>query len=315
LVLLWVPNLPALGVEHDDTTVMADPHIEFDAAALSPSDAQGALSDLLRRYGVQLTPELRNGTHKLTLTPARGDKVSLAVPELLTQLHLTGACELDRARWVDTDPHGSIATEVPEGLPIVIATGPRNSPPLLGPGYVTNDVVSELLDDVLVYRRAVAQCSRPGNDMYRPAFRAYRAYLAASISSIDATLNRLAWFALNTPAAPTTPTTQKLLSRKSVPLDEKLRNWLPVLTSGGALSQASIQWHHYQELKRVRNSMVHVNDPEFLFAPRDAVDVLNLCRHGVGGLLQQISGLLKRHPSPAVLRVARAPLARFATHL
>ena len=294
---------------------MADPHIELDAAALSPSDAESALSDLLRAYGVHMTPELRNGTHKLTLTPAGGDKVSLSVPELIGQLHLTGACELDRAKWIDSDPHGSIATEVPEGLPIVIATGTRNSPPLLGPGYVTNDVVSELLDDVLVYRQTVAQCSGPRNDMYRPAFRAYRSYLAASISAIDATLNRLAWFALNTPASPATPNTQKLLARKTAPLDEKLRNWLPVLTGGGAISETSIQWQHYQDLKRVRNSMVHVNDPEFLFAPRDAAHVLNLCRHGVGGLLQQVSGLLNQHPTRAVLRVARAPLARFVTHL
>jgi len=261
-----------------------------------------------------MTPELRSGIHKLTLTPARGEKMILAVPELLTQLHLTGACELDRARWIDTDPYGSIATEVPEGIPIVVATGPRNSPPLHGPGYVTNDVVTELLDDILFYRGTVAQSSHPG-EMFRPAFRAFRAYLAASISAIDATLNRLAWFALNDATSPAPSNVVKLLSRKTASLDEKLQKWLPLLTGGGAIPQNNIEWRHYQDLKRTRNSMIHVNDPEFLFSPRDAADALNLCRHGVGGLLRQISELLKRHPPPAVLRVARAPLARFVTHV
>lgn len=294
---------------------MSDRYIEIDSVSLSSSETEVALGQLLKSYGISSTPDLRQGGKPLVLTDAKGVTTRITLPELIAQLHLTGTCEIDRLRWLDTDPYGgTIALEAPEGLPVVIATGFRNSPPLQGPGFATNDVVTELLDDILFYRAEVAAKSSPG-DMYKSSFRAYRSYLASSISAIDAYVNRLSWFARNDPASQLTPTDTKLLSRKNAPLDEKLRRWLPVLADGARLSEQGPEWTDYQALKSARNATVHVNEPEFIFAPRDATNVLNLCRRGVGVMLTRISSFLNRHPSQAVLRVARAPLAKFNPHI
>jgi hypothetical protein len=56
-----------------------------------------------------------------------------------------------------------------------------------------------------------------------------------------------------------------------------------------------------------------VNEPDFAFSLQATSDVLNLCRDGVGQLLIELSGLLGRHPAPAILRVARAPRAIYVT--
>ena len=294
---------------------MPDRYIEIDSASLSSSETEVVLGQLLKSYGIDLTPDVRQGVYPLVLTDAKGVATRITLPELIAQLHLTGACEIDRLRWLDTDPYGgTIALEAPEGLPVVIGTGFRNSPPLQGPGFATNDVVTEFLDDVLFYRAEVAANSSSG-DMYKSSFRAYRSYLAASISAIDAYVNRLSWFALNEPSSQLTPADTKLLSRRRASLDEKLRRWLPLIAGGATLSEQGPEWADYQALKSARNATVHVSEPEFIFAPREATDVLNLCRRGVGEMLTIINSFLNRHPSAAVLRVARAPRARFRAHI
>lgn len=283
--------------------------IVLDPTSLSPSDAEHALIESLKAYGLKLTERLRSGAESFFLTDKAGRRTELAFATLVADLHLTGACELDRLRWADTDPHGTIEVQVPEGMPpIVIGTGPRTSEPLDGPGYLTNDVVGELLGDVLHYRRRFAEAS-DGREEFHPAFRAYRSYLAASVSSIDATLNRLSWFARN--GGSVTPSHVKLLSRRALPLDEKLRKWLPIVTGGGVLPESDDVWHDYTAIKDARNAVVHVNDPDFMFSAKSAVDTLNRCRHGVGGLLREIARLLGRNAAPGVLRVLRAPLAHY----
>jgi hypothetical protein len=289
-------------------------HIEIASVSLSADETDRTFNDLLRTYDLKIPPEVRSGVHPLVLQDKNGNVTRITVPELLADLHLTGACEIDRLRWLDTDPFGSIAVEVPEGLPLVIGTGFRNSPPLLGPGYATNDVVTEFLEDILLYRCEVARHSSPG-DMYKSAFRAYRNYLTACVSAIDAYLNKLSWFKVNDPSKTLTDTQIKLLSRKSLPLDEKIRLWLPLLAGGAAISETGQAWGDYQEIKRARNAFVHVNEPEFFFTPREATDILNLCRTGVGGLIASVYEHLRVHPSPAILRVSRAPRARFMSHI
>jgi hypothetical protein len=133
------------------------------------------------------TPALAAGTLTLSLRNRNGVESKTTYPQLLTELHLMGACKLHRLRWRDTDPHGTISVWVPEGLPIVIGTGSRKSAPVLGPGYGTSDVVGEILEDVLHFRREVAEFSKNRESLV-VSFRAYR---GACITAVDAALNRL----------------------------------------------------------------------------------------------------------------------------
>jgi hypothetical protein len=287
-------------------------HIELEPVSLSPSEAEAELAALLRAYGVAPTAELVAGTVGLTVKDAKGNQSKITYPHLLTELHLTGACELHRLRWQDTDPHGTITVWVPEGVPIVIGTGVRNSQPVQGPGYGTSDVVGEILGDVLHFRKQVAEFSRK-RESFALAFRAYRGYLGACVTAVDAALNRLSWFALNEPGTALGPKEEKLLRRRSLPLEEKLRCWVPLLTAGGRLSESAVSWVNCQAIRTARNGFVHANEPDFAFSLQASSDVLNLCRAGVGQLLMELSGLLSRNPAPAILRVARAPRAVYVT--
>lgn len=145
--------------------------------------------------------------------------------------------------------------------------------------------------------------------MFRSSFRAYRSYLAACVSAIDAFLNRLSWWTRNQPLA-IAQSDLKLLLRRSLPLDEKLRKWIPVVT-GKSIAEDTDTWTDYTAIKNARNAVVHINDPDFVFALQDAAAVLNLCRRGVGSLLLEICGLIPSNPAPIVLNVARAPFARY----
>jgi hypothetical protein len=284
-------------------------HIELVAISMSPAEAEAELTALLKAYGTKVTREFREGTG-ITLTDRNGNKSRSTYAELVAELHLTGSCELHRLRWRDTDPYGTISAWVPEGLPMVIGTGVRTSETLLGPGYLTSDVVGEILDDVIHDRAQVAELSQDSKTM-TAAFRAYRGYLTACITAVDAFLNRLPWFARNEPSTSLLAADAKLLSKRSSPLEEKLRRWVPVLSGGKALSEAGTAWTSCQAIRTARNAYVHVNEPDFAFALRQAADALNLCRPGVGELLVDIGNLLGRNPAPAVLRVARSPRANY----
>jgi hypothetical protein len=288
-------------------------HIELDPASLSPAEAEAELTALLKAYGSSLTKELREGGATLMLKDRNGQEARATFAELVTQLHLTGSCELNRLRWRDTDPHGTISAWVPEGLPIVLGTGIRTSNPLVGPGYVTSDVLGEILGDVIHFRKQVADLSGDSRTI-TAAFRAYRGYLAACITAVDAFLNRLSWFARNETPASLDPKAAKLLARRSLGLEEKLRSWIPVLAAGKQLSETGKAWVDCQAIRTARNAYVHVNEPDFAFVLRATADVLNLCRAGVGELLIEIGGMLARNPAPAVLQVARAPRAMYVAH-
>jgi hypothetical protein len=289
---------------------MYQSHIELDGTSMSPAEAELALKEILATYGQTVRAGFRAGTETLTVTDRHGKEQQLSFAELLTELHVSGASQLHLIRWRDTEPYGTVALALPEGLPpTVIGSGPRNSPPLSGPGYATNDVVTELLDDIMHFRRVVAQHGDQG-DMFREAFRGYRCYLTACISAVDSHLNSLSWFSRHEPSVVLAPSDRSLLSNKSLRLNEKLRQWLPIVT-GVRLSETSPSWLDFQALRQARNAFVHVNEPDFLFSLRDAAGVLNLCRQGVGGLLLDIAQLLKRYPSPAIRHVAYAPRARY----
>jgi hypothetical protein len=291
---------------------MPPTYIELDAFSLTPSEAEAVLRELLASYGQDVTPEFRSGARSLTVTQRDGEKTQVTFAGLITEIHLFGASKLHQIRWRDTDPYGTVAFAVPPGLPeFVIGTGPRTSPPLAGPGYATNDVVSELLEDVLVRRKETATLSHQ-DDMFRAAFRAYRSYLSACVSSVDAYLNSLSWFTRKQPTTALSFADMKLLTHKTLPLNEKLRRWLPIITGGANLSESGNEYGALQAIKEARNAVIHVNEPDFLFSLPDAALILNLCRDGVGGVLRDISRLLGRYPSEWVIRVAFAPRARYS---
>jgi hypothetical protein len=283
---------------------------------LGRKDAEERVLDSLRAYGVSASKtRLLNGEElELRFRGAPAHRRT-TFAELVAGTRATGVVpEIDRMRWRDKDPYGTISGAMDSsGLPpIVLSAGPRTSAPFRGPGYVTNSVVGDMLDDVLYYREEVARLSYlTAEDSFRPAFRAFRAYLGSCITTLDAFLNRCAWFGLNDPPRTFTPDEEKTLRKQRVPLDVKFQQWLPILCGGQRLAETSRAWTDYRALRVARNGFVHVNEPDHMFVLRDAATVLNLCRRGVGELLIACAALLGRPPLPTVFAVRFAREAAF----
>jgi hypothetical protein len=200
-----------------------------------------------------------------------------------------------------------------EGIELSLGTGPRSSQPMSGPGYHTNDVVSDVLDNVLAHRREVAELSHFGQAGFQPCFRSYIAYLLASVTAIDAYLNRHRWFGLNDPSIRLSDAAKKEIKNVAVSLDQKLRRWVPALTGGRLLDESGQPWAEYTILRVTRNGYTHVNDPDHRFELRRAADILNKCRLGVGQLLIDLAELFAHAPAPAMYRVRYAHEATFVS--
>lgn len=203
--------------------------IKIDEHAMSRIEAEERVMEALAAYGVQKSKShiRKNG---LALTDRNRTTIKVTFNELVDGTTRNGEIpHIDRMRWRDTDPYGTVAIGRPNDTlpPMSVGSGPRTSPPLAGVGYLSNDVTSDLLDDALFYRTETARLSQD-IDMFRPCFRAFRAYLATTISIIDAFLNRRSWYACNTPDL-TPMDAVKVLSQRRLGLDDKLRKWLPEL--------------------------------------------------------------------------------------
>lgn len=106
----------------------------------------------------------------ITVTDRQGKSAKLDLFDMLRAVQKTGeVAEVDRLRWRDDDEFGSIEASTAMAVPLKVQTGPRTSPALVGPGFVTNNLVSELLDDVVLFRQQTAENST-FVDRFRPCF-------------------------------------------------------------------------------------------------------------------------------------------------
>jgi len=133
------------------------------------------------------------------------------------------------------------------------------------------------------------------------------------MTAVDAWLNERAWYRVNDPARNTDLTKHEVtrLSDRYLSVVKKLRIWPPILFRSSAIEETSPEWVAWNQLRLARNSIIHVNEPEFNFSLRLATASLNDSRVGVGGLLVHLHSLEGTHPSPGVLAVRWAPEAAF----
>ncbi|MDK1119480.1 MAG: hypothetical protein QGM50_11930 [Anaerolineae bacterium] len=246
----------------------------------------------------------------VTLTYAKGRRERVEVEELLAEIERTGAAQRLHGllRAAERSAPMAISTNIgAPGFKISVQTSPSTKVEVSGAGYVTTDVVADALEDTLYYREQVATLS-DGVDVFRPCFRAFKAYLSSSITAIDATVNGHAFYSRQ--GSSLSESERKQLSRRNASLFDKLTKWIPILSGGRNLSTSAAYWYDYDEIRKARNAFTHVNSPTYRFAIAEAAQMLNLCRQGVGGLLLAVDECLGgKHPSPWVFRVARAPLA------
>lgn len=173
-------------------------------------------------------------------------------------------------------------------------------------------VLGDILEDVLFYRQEVALSSYLFKQ-FKPCFRAYRAYLFSCITALDSFLNYKAWFYSNDPliSSSLSSRNKKLLEKKTLSLNNKLRTWIPILTNRKTIDENSESWKKYNEIRIARNNYIHVNEPDYMFALRDVAIVLNYCHFGIGQLFLDIYSILQSNPIPEILKIKYAPKATF----
>jgi len=296
--------------------------IQLDAAALSQEKAAWRIYRNLRALGIAIESEEKfmsgikllkgHGGVIIGIFDAEHKKEKeIDLFDVLQSTINTGEVpDLDRILWHRKDPFGSVSAATNAKLPpTVVSSGPHTSEPLHAPGLVTNDVVSECLADILHYRAATAESSA-FIDSFRPCFRNFRSYLSSCIITLDAWINREAYFAQMSPSTKFSVKDQKTLSRVTVPLDVKLQKWMEII-HGRSVDVNSQSWQAYSAIKQQRNKLIHLNEPAFAFSVEHAAAALNLCRMGVGLLLFELYEIAGRNPLPSVYRVVFAPPARF----
>ncbi len=204
----------------------------------------------------------------------------------------------------------SIATTLTAGK-IMVKTIDGTEVAVSGPGYVTTDVVRDALEDILFYRREVARLS-DGQEAFRPCFRAYKAYLASSITAVDATMNKLAFYALADKNRQFTEEERRMLTKRNLPIKKKILRWLRIISGGKSISSNSQLLKDFVQLRDARNSFTHVNSPTYKFSVEESAEILNLCRSGIGNLIAEIYKCLGREcPTSIISNVCDASLASY----
>lgn len=284
--------------------------------SLSSIKAEQRVMDVISSYGLKKSPkQLKAGGNCITVTDRNGERKSVSFSELAKGAEKDGAVpHLDRLRWRDTSPHGSVSvsTDASSFPPIVLGLGIRTSEPLEAPGYITNDVVADTLEDILHHRQETARLSC-SDSQFRPCFRAYRSYLSSCVTAIDAHLNYQAWFAINDKqqAIKYTKKELKTLKNKYMSIEKKISLWMPLLYSGQTLDLNGIEWRAFDQIKAARNSFIHVNEPDYNFSLQRVTKTLNKCTQGVGQFLIKLCSFAKLNPHPNMIRTRYAPKAMF----
>lgn len=212
----------------------------------------------------------KNANPLLTLTDKSGKKADMYYAALLEGTTKTGVIpEVDRLLWRNTHRWGTLSIASEDFPAITAQSGPNITSLLETPGLVTTDAGVEILGDVLYFRAQATQDSLY-IDNFRPCFRAYRQYLTACITSVDAWLNEHAWYALNDPiqSSQFSDGERNSLQNRRKSINNKLREWPSIIFRSAPLEEGAISWMHFQDIREARNAFVHVNEPRFNFSLR-----------------------------------------------
>ena len=300
----------------EHSTIEKHRFITIDVESFGRKHAEERVMEALNVYMPGISKSrLKNKNEPIPINDGKGKQTVTSFDTLVAGTTQSGIVpEIDRILWRNTAPSGTIraATEASNFPDLVLGTGHRASDALQPPGCITNDVLSDILEDILFYRQEVARTSSI-EDGFRSSFRAYRAYLVACITSIDTFLNYHRWFFVNDAASLSRLSDKeiKIIQNVRLPISRKLSEWIPILSGGHSLKDTLPPWQTYNAIREERNAFVHVNDPDYLFALEHTSKALNYCRSGVGQLLLDAYKLLGQNPLPRVYAIRYVPMARF----
>jgi hypothetical protein len=100
-----------------------------------------------------------------------------------------------------------------------------------------------------------------------------------------------------------------------VSFDDKIDQWIPVMTGGKKLDKGNQRWEHFKRLRSIRDgNQAHVKVPVLGANYRQLGELLNLFRSGVAGMLLDLHILFNDRATPAIIiRYAHLPDVEYLT--
>jgi hypothetical protein len=246
---------------------------------LSAAKAQEAVIAILRRCDVTKPAQ---GWHCLRLKWNNDPNKEVTFHNLVEEVRQTGVVAqlqnyLDRNDSVFGGTTGEMSSPNHQISNTVEYAGWRKE--AKGP-FRTCCVERELTDDILEYRMEACQFSNEYD--FKKTARAYRSFLSACVTLVDAFINRHILMARHDGF-----TSQEFEQLQVVTkMEEKVRLWWSVCSDAKiAPFFASKAWGHFQELRSKRNEILHALDPISIYSLQSIQQQLNRVRTGVGDLL------------------------------
>lgn len=167
-------------------------------------------------------------------------------------------------------------------------------------------IEDELCGDILWYRRAA--CERSASTDFVRCTRYYRAYILACTSMVEAFLNRpvlvLAHLRQHVDAI------HQL--HRPMPFEQRIELWVSTFCRRPLPDlKSTTAWAHFDELRQMRNKLVHASSPQLGVEIRTLERGLNLVREGVGGFMRQLRSMQGLPATNFIERLESAPSVSF----
>ena len=238
-------------------------------------------------YSNDLTVKLNGGDFRLNFADCVRDTQENGVPR-----HLQFLVDSQDAYLAPTI---EIAMSTPPtGLSIGMSgTVGQFTNSVTAPGYVESPERA-IADDILYFRQQC--CASSTLDRAKECARYYRNYLQSSISLVDCFIFRYARFVRE--KIPDFSAFSNLIVLDSLAgIEKRLRAWMQTFATGNLNDyDKTTEWGQFQEIRRLRNTIVHPSEPVTVYSYRAMATSLNLCRKGIGGLLFRFRDYSKSNP-------------------
>lgn len=163
-----------------------------------------------------------------------------------------------------------------------------------------------LAEDVLYFRSQVVEAA-DRHDLPSMA-RSYRTYLQVCISLVDAFLGHAAFSARQLKSPKVETEAFKILTG-AFRFEDRMTAWCEICERSPQSYRSMRAWSDLQSLRRERNRYVHPTDPIYTLGVAEIVNVLNMCRAGVGGTLVEFRTMAGLDPRLSYIqKVLTAPV-------
>lgn len=170
----------------------------------------------------------------------------------------------------------------------------------------TASVELDLSEDILHFRADA--CLFSNQHDFKLVSRAYRSYLSACVSITDAFINRHILLASH--EGFTSPEFEEL--KQATNSEQRFRLWFTCCSDDDPNPFfASLDWCHFQELRKKRNEILHALNPVGMYSLKEMQLYLNKVRTGIGGLLWRMRKAHKKPTLGFIERLRTAPPVDF----